>query len=152
MDEDNLPAEQPLSGEIVASRAEMAYQMRVQGMSLSDIANELHLGNTSSVNKIVNDRFKFEAEFMSGDEKQGILALEMARLDKLQSSIWQSAVYGDPKSVDLVLKIIAMRVKITGVDQPDAQLNQQTVLVIGGAEDNYVKKLKEISDDPTIPD
>lgn len=43
--------------------------------------------------------------------------LELDRLDRLQRSCWDSAIAGDIPAVDRVLKVIAARVRLLGLDQ-----------------------------------
>jgi hypothetical protein len=43
--------------------------------------------------------------------------LELERLDRLQASMWDAALEGDIPAVDRVLKVIAARVRLLGLDQ-----------------------------------
>lgn len=138
---------EPATGEIMQSRADEAYERKMAGQSLTDIAGELGYNSGAEVAQAIRQRMRSEAKFLDEDDRDGILALELARLDKLQFAVWPSAVYGDPKAVDLVLKIMTLRMRVTGVDQPDASAGKHTVLVIGGNEESYVQALKEASDE-----
>jgi hypothetical protein len=146
MEDESKEVEAALDGVIVQHRADQAYEMRLAGKSPSEIANALGYENPQSVGRAILERFKHEATFLEDDERLGILNTELARLDKLQSALWDSALYGDVKSVDTVLKIIAMRMKITGVDQPDTTRGQNTVLVVGGNEQSYIETLKQMTE------
>ena len=44
--------------------------------------------------------------------------LELARLDRLQDSRWQKALDGDDAAMDRVLKIMAQRRALLGLDEP----------------------------------
>jgi len=144
----------PLEGEIVLSRAEQAYQMRLKGMSPSEISERLDYSDGAAVTRAINERFKIEASYLSTEERESMMAMEIARLDALQAAVWDSAMYGEAKAVDTALKIIQTRVKVTGLDQVDTSTGQNTVLVIGGQQADYVQRLKELveSDDSTDPD
>ena len=45
-------------------------------------------------------------------------ALELARLDALQASLWDRAEAGDVKAVNAVLRIIDQRSRLLGLDKP----------------------------------
>lgn len=49
-------------------------------------------------------------------------ALELARLDALQTSLWDRALGGDVKAVKAVLRIIEQRSRLLGLDKPEAAL------------------------------
>lgn len=137
-------AHQIILGEVVNSRAVDAYKYKRQGRSLRWIANELGYEDSRQVSQAIAEELKREAEVVSAEERGGILHLENDRLDELQATYYESATLGDFKSLDAVMKIMAHRAKINKLDAIDTQTQQHTVLVIGGAEDEYVQKLKEL--------
>ena len=128
-----------------SERVRQAYQMKLAGKSLSEIADELRYSSIGDVVQAIRWRLDVDVSSMTSEERQSILALEIARLDALQEGLWLSATLGDPRSVAMVLQIIAMRSKLLRLDVPDAVTGQQTVLVIGGQEKDYVEQLKELS-------
>jgi len=146
MDENEEKLDEALDGVIVKHRADQAYEMLLRGLSLGEIAQEMGYSTPVEVNRAIKERYAVEARDLSAEERQGILALEVARLNKLQSAVWESAMYGEPKAVDSALKIIALRSKLLGLDQPEAQTNQNTVLVVGGAEADYIEQLKRMTE------
>lgn len=137
-EESNLPV---VSGE---SKAEIAYLMKMQGLSLLDIANELHCDPSAVVN-MLKQRYKYEAQFLDDEERQGILAMENARLDYYLSKLWPQIQYGEVKAIAEARKITEVRLKANQLDQPAAG-STTNVLVVGGATEDYVAKLKELSD------
>ena len=135
------------------SRAEQAYQMRLKGMSPSEISAHLQYSDGTAVTRAINERFKIEASQLTSEERESMIAMEMARLDALQAAVWDSAMYGEAKAVDTALKIIQTRVKVAGLDQIDTSTGKNTVLVIGGQQADYVESLKQlVEDDSTDPD
>lgn len=142
----------PIEGEIVQSRADAAYELLLAGNSLHEIAEKLQFKDASDVYQFIQRRFEIEAKHLSVEDRKSLLALECARLDRLQAAHWQSAMYGDLGATAAVLKIMAHRAKITGLDAVDTQTNQSTVLVVGGMEADYVSKLKKMIEPQTGPD
>jgi hypothetical protein len=120
--------------------------MRLAGKTPTEIADELGYASGNEVRQAINAQMKSEATFLSEQGRNGILQMELDRLDRLQSVAWPSAMTGDPKSIEAVLKIMDRRIKITGIDAIDTAAQQHTVLVIGGQEQDYVKKLKELAE------
>lgn len=138
----NLP--EPTNGEdSVHYRADLAWEFRAQGMSLYEIAQELDTTQQSVV-ALLRERFGADAAFMTKDGRGMLLALELHRLDRLIKAHWGSAMLADPKSTDAVLKAIQLRMRLAKLDEPDADDNTTRVLVISGAEVDYVEKLKEL--------
>lgn len=148
MDEDQSSQEldRVLDGVVVESKAEQAYLMIRAGDSPSNVARELGYASSKEVGRAVRERMASEAQGLSSEERDGILMMELDRLNALQRAHWDSAMFGDPKSTDIVLKIITLRAKLTGVDQPDAQSGQNTVLIVGGNEETYIERLKGMAD------
>jgi hypothetical protein len=128
-------------------RVQMAYELRVQGKSHQEIADVLGYQDGVEVQQLLNERYQLGAAQLSDSEKRGMLDLEMARLDKLQSVLWAQAEYGDPKVIDSIVKIIWTRAKLARLDDLDTKLDQHTILVIGGNQKAYVEKLKELANE-----
>ena len=150
-DESNTPstpddAENIILGEVVKTRAQEAYELKLGGKTLDQIADELGYASNTEVAHAISSQMKSEAQFLTSAGRAGILQMEMDRLDRLQQSVWPSAMMGDPRSVDAALKVMDRRIKITGLDSVDTQTQQHQVLVIGGQEQDYVNKLKELAD------
>ena len=56
-------------------------------------------------------------------------ALELARLDALQVSLWAKAMNGDVKAAGMVLKIIEQRCRLLGLEQVNGLQAAQTVVM-----------------------
>jgi hypothetical protein len=91
---------------------------------------------------MLNRLYAFDASYLTEQDRKTALATEVMRLDKLQSAVWPSAMMGDPKSVDAAVKIIAIRCKITGLEQVDPVVQKNLVLVMGDKEEDYIAALQ----------
>lgn len=137
----------PLEGEIFRSRAWHAYQLKMAGLHLSEIADRLNYTSGAAVAKAIKDEMLSAAKDTEPDTRETLLDLEISRLDYMQSKLWMYVEAGDIKAIDQTLKIIQLRARLRGLDQVDATAGQQTVLVVGGSEADYVNKLKLVSGD-----
>jgi len=138
--------EEALTGVVVKTNAEMAYELKLGGKSLSWIADKLGYRSDTEVAHAISGQLKQGAEYLSKEGKAGIFQMEMDRLDRLQEKVWPSAMTGDPKSVEAALRIHDRRVKLAGLDRTDTETQQHTVMIIGEAEQDYVNQLKELAD------
>ncbi len=135
--EDNLPVPS-------ASAVEVAYAMKRQGLSWADIAAELHTEPTQ-VYAAVRRRFKQEAQFLGEEEREMLLMLENERFDYMLSKLWAQIEYGDIKAIMAALAISRERRAWNHMDTPLSTSTTQ-VLVVGGQTQDYIEKLKELSD------
>lgn len=129
-------------GEVAMSRAWQAYQLKMAGLDLAEIAVRLDYPSPAAVAKAITDEIRNEAKRLPKESRDDLLSLELDRLNYMMSKVWQQVEYGDTRAIDTALKIIAMRTKLTGLDVPDASSHTQTVLVVGGAEADYIKSLQ----------
>ena len=123
-----------------------AYQLRVSGRLPVEIAEILGMPR-QEVDRLLAERFNHDASYLSQQQRDTILGMELVRLEALQTAVWPSAMLGDPKSVDSALKIIQTRAKITGLEQADPVTQKNLVLVMGDKEADYIAALKAVSDD-----
>lgn len=144
-DESTKDVAQALLEGSIHSTAWHAYQLKIAGLSLREIADRLHYTSGAAVAKAIRDEMIRDAKDIEPDTRETLLEMEVARLDYMQSKVWLGVEAGDPKSIDAALKIIALRVRLEGLDQVDATKGQQTVLVVGGEEGEYVAKLKLVA-------
>ena len=88
-------------------------ELAAQGLSYDEIAKAAGFANRGGAYKAVSAALRArQAEAV--DE---LRVLELERLDALQRSCWDAALEGDIASVDRVLKVIAARVRLLGLDQ-----------------------------------
>lgn len=131
---------------VVEARQKEAWELRLEGQSLSEIADFLGYSGEDELAKALTGEFKRQAQYMTTDERNMLLKMELDRLDRLQAKLWPSAMTGDEKSIEMVLKIMDRRIKILQLDAVDTTTNAQTVLVIGGNERAYIDRLKELAE------
>lgn len=120
--------------------------MKQAGVSLSEIAAELELEHAEEVITLLAETYKQDAAYYTSDDRMGLLALEMARLEAVIYANWASMQMGDAKSADNVLKAIAMEIKLGRLDTPDTAVNQAQILLVSGQEQDYIAKLKDMAD------
>lgn len=142
-----VESQEPLEGTLVRSKHWHAYQLKMAGLSLPEIADRLGYHSTSAVAKGIKDEIISAAKDIPEEDRDTILALEVDRLNFAQARIWPQVEYGDPKAIDILLKIINLRARLRGLDLVDPTAGTHTVLVIGGQEQEYIAKLKQIASD-----
>lgn len=123
-------------------KAEKAYDLKIAGKSLSEIAGILDIKHKDDVIRLLQERYAYDAAYLDDQSRKNILHMEMLRLDKLQAAVWDSAMMGDPKSVDAALKVIQTRARIVGLEKVDPVVQKNLVLVMGEKEDEYIAALK----------
>lgn len=135
-----------MAGALVKTKAEMAYELKLGGKSLSWIADKLGYRSDAEVARALAEQLKIGAQHLTEQGKAGIFQMEMDRLDRLTEKVWPSAMTGDPKSVLAALQVHDRRVRLAGLDKTDTATEQKTLIVIGEEESEYVRKLKELAD------
>lgn len=88
-------------------------ELAAQGMSYDAIAQAVGYANRGGAYKAIAAALRAQ-QAPAVDE---LRALEVERLDALQRAFWDAALEGDIPSVDRVLKVIAARVRLLGLDQ-----------------------------------
>lgn len=93
-------------------REQAAWQLRLQGWSLPQIAAHLQI-DKSSVSRYLT---AMHAEWVAQHHQQAQEAtvLDLARLDRLLSSVMPAASKGDCKSAMVAIRIIDMRARLLG--------------------------------------
>jgi hypothetical protein len=129
-------------------KAIQAYELLIAGKSHSEIADILNIEHEKDVWRLLAERFKWDAAKLTDQERKDIRALEVLRLNALQTAVWPAAMMGDPKSVDSAVRIIAARAKIQGLEQVDPVVQKNLVLVMGEQEDDYIRALRAASTEP----
>jgi hypothetical protein len=142
---DKLPDTVTLHPDEVKTKAELAWDMMLAGKHAQEICDYLGYKDSNSVTQAIREQLKVEATFFEANDRQGLLRMSLYRLDALRQAVWPAAMHGDPVSVDKALKIEQQYMKAAGTDVPDTQTSQNTVLVIGGVEADYVSKLKAMA-------
>ena len=131
-EESNLPA---------TYGPDVVNHLRMQGMSVSEIAEQLSTTRTEILNSL--STYNLQASYDSDDDRQAKLNMENQRLDYYLRKLWPSVDYGDTKAIALALKITDLRTKINQLDVPSST-NKAQVLVVGGDAQSYVENLKRM--------
>ena len=97
----------------VAERRTKAVRLAASGMDYTQIAQQLGYHDRSGAYKAIRGVLAAE----QAEAVDELRVLELERLDALQRSCWDAALEGDIPSVDRVLRVIAARVRLLGLDQ-----------------------------------
>jgi hypothetical protein len=127
-------------------RATQACELRIGGKLPSEIAEIMKI-SVADVQQLFDERYAYDAAFLTDLERKSILGMELLRLEHLQAACWPSAMMGDPKSIDSALRIIQTRARITGLEHVDPVVQKNLVLVMGEKEEDYIRALKAATDD-----
>lgn len=117
---------------------EAVIDQHIAGFSMREIS--VRIGSTPArVRKVIGDYY----ENLNSSERAQKAALEGARLNALQSRYWNSAMAGNVKDAELVLKIIDRRIKIDQLDKPvDQGAVSRLVLVAGTTKEDFMEALR----------
>ena len=137
----------PLSEiETPEEKALTAYKYRVAGFTWNEVANKVGYPSADAARVDVRTYMQKAAMDLEKSTRLEGLQTEIDRLDELQTSVWGMAVTGDLKAVDTILKIIAMRSRLMGLEQIYNEGDGKTTTIVVPMESNeYVRTLKKIS-------
>jgi hypothetical protein len=125
-------------------RAHLAYEMRQDGKSWYSIAKALNLTEGAAQHSVTR-AIEQAAALVSEESKRQLLALEVARLDRLQDAYWAQAMGGNIRAADFALRVIMARVKTLQLDViPETSVTNNT-LVVAGSSEEYVAALRAIA-------
>lgn len=100
-----------------AERRKKAITLRLAGMDWQSIADQLGYSTRGAAWTDVTRAL--EANLAEQTQAADTLReVESLRLDRLQAAAWPSAVKGDLKAIETVLKVIDRRAKLHGLDHP----------------------------------
>ena len=97
---------------LAAARRAKAVQLRTQGLTYDQMAGELGYANRGTVYRVVAEALKAQTLDAVGE----LRSLEVERLDRLQSAIWQKAMDGDVPSAAAILRCIMARCRLLGLE------------------------------------
>lgn len=99
---------------LAAERRSRCVELRKAGHTYEEIAKELGVSNVQAwrdIKKVIKDLNEKTA--LSAKE---VIAIELERLDRMQLSVWPSAIDGNTNAIHAVLKIMERRAKYLGLD------------------------------------
>lgn len=130
--------------------ARRAFLMRQRGMAIFDIAEELGLTESTTGN-LLRNAVQNAARLVSEGARSDLLAMEVTRLDAMQAAAWGAAMQGDTRAIDAILKVIAARAKLLGLEVPAVESVAQMV-VVSNDDGEYLRALKQIVSQRGITD
>ncbi len=89
-------------------------ELRKQGKSLQQIADELGYAGPSGVHQALTRAI----ERTVSEPAEDVRVLELLRLDRLFEKAWKKIEADDLSTADLVLRLMARRAKLLGMDAP----------------------------------
>ncbi|MCQ9378820.1 hypothetical protein [Methyloversatilis sp. XJ19-49] len=99
-----------------AARESEVFEMRKGGATFEKIGAAL--GVTAQRAHQIFERKLLEVRTKTGQTAEQLRALEMQRLDDLQSFLWEKARKGNATAIDRILKIMERRARLEGLDAP----------------------------------
>lgn len=104
---------------LAAERREKAVAMRIGGATYEQIGK--HLGVTkATVYRTILEALKQNAAQVAESAAE-LREIEAQRLDALQAALWSDAMKGDEQKVDRILRVMARRAALFGLDAPTKQ-------------------------------
>ena len=101
---------------LAALRRQRAIELKAQGRTYQQVADELGYANRGTVCRLVNQALATRVD----QTAEEYLTYECDRLNALQASLWDRAMSGDVRAVQAVLRIIDARCRLLGL-YPDTR-------------------------------
>lgn len=104
-----------------AARAVQALDLRLSGMDYGEIAARLGYKDKSGAWRAVQGELRKARQ----DRADEVIALDLARTDRLLHAMWGKAIAGDTAAFDRVVKVLERRARYFGLDgRADATSDQ----------------------------
>ena len=101
-----------------AERQRLALNLRIAGYTFALIGAHPEIEVTrQAAHRLVTKALDELAEQVSESARQ-LRTIELHRLDAMTAAIWRGAMGGDEQKIDRVLKIMARRAALLGLDAP----------------------------------
>ena len=100
-----------------AERRTRAIAMKLAGATYDQIASTLGYASKGAACQDIKRALEHRLE-EQGYQADLLKQQELARLDRLQAGHWAGAIGGDTRAAEVVMKVIAMRIKLLGLDAP----------------------------------
>jgi hypothetical protein len=107
---------------LAAARRTRAIELRAQGWTYEQIAEERGYANRGTVCHIVSDALAMQ----QAEAIEDLRFVERQRLDALQVALWDTAMTGDVKAAQAILAIVMARVRLLGLDRTSAHDEPRT--------------------------
>lgn len=116
---------------LTTERQTYLLRLRRQGKSLTEISDMLDISISAVSSSLKGAYSKLSMEHEAVEARD----LELARLDEVQSSFYETAISGDPKAAEVVFKSMDRRAKLLGLDAPEKK-QIETAFTIGWLDDD----------------
>jgi hypothetical protein len=116
-----------------AARRDRAVQMRMACAGWQQIATALGYADKAAACKDVTRALERNNAALRASTET-LRTLDLDRLDRMQLGLWPTAIAGDSKATDAVLRIMQWRARLTGTEiPPDAEdrIRQEMTVRIG---------------------
>lgn len=100
---------------VIDERRSKAVQLRLAGVDYDRIAQQLEYKSRQQAREDVH-RAYVQATKEVRESVEELRNQDLDRLARLQAAFWGPALQGDPKAGEMVLKILARRAKMMGMD------------------------------------
>ena len=133
------------------NRYMQALELRRAGATYSQIADTLGYATAAGAQKAVEAGIREVLQ----EPAQGVLELELSRLDAMLTTLWPKMRQGDMAATDRILRIMDRRARYLGLDAPErheigvhgtVDHEHHHVVIIGGDEREYMDALQEAVD------
>jgi hypothetical protein len=129
-------------------RAYQAYKLRQEGHDWKVIAEQVGFANAKTAE--VNVRIYLQKAMLevSHEQRMEALLMEMDRLDKLMAAYWPTAMAGEVKHAELILKTIQTRARLLGLEELHIKTAGTTkTVVISGTTEEFTSALAHFVED-----
>lgn len=119
------------------------YADYIAGFGLREISKRTST-DLATIKRVVSKTRDKAAKRLSALERKDLIALEAQRLDALQAKYWKTAMAGDIKDAEFVLKVMDRRAKMLELDKPVDQASvSRLVLISGATKSEFMDALRE---------
>jgi len=125
-----------------------AHKLRLTGMGWRDVARLTGYADEDTAERSVAYYLSKAAAEMTQEMRQAALRTALDRYDELLQAWWSRALRLNPVAVNGVLKLLAQRAKLEGLEATDETPKTSQTIVITGNSEEYVTRLKALADKP----
>ena len=90
-----------------------AIKMRVEGISPTDIAEQLDFDSVEQMKGMISRRIASDVRKSNEEARDE----DLKRLDDMHHALWETAMTGDNRAMQTLLRIMEMRMRLMGLDQ-----------------------------------
>ncbi len=137
----SVPSEVVSAAQVVYN----AYMAKVSGMDWAMVAMQFHYPSAQAARADVERYVHEGAALVTDQSRQALLELEVARLDVLQSALWNNAIGGSIPAVSEVRQIIKTRADLVK-DMGDKVSDSTRTVVIPVGPQEYTAMLQHIAE------